>query len=225
MASFVLTPRAMSSIWDAPTKPSPHTRTCRMFQSDLLERFSRVHPTTPFLFWVPVVSLLLVRSLVRGDLGGLGTVAFFLAGAIAWSFAEYVLHRWVFHWHEASPRGRRIHFLLHGVHHDHPSDKGRLVMPLGISIPLGVGFYALYRFTLGTRIGEPFFAGFVVGYLAYDGIHYAIHHFKMGSRVGRMLKKHHMVHHHVDHDAGFGVSSPLWDYLFGTMPKPRQERP
>ena len=212
----------MKTIWDAPTKPSPIAGSCRMFQSDLFERYSRVHPTTPFLFWVPVVSFVLWRSIGRGDPGALGIAGAFLAGALAWSLAEYVLHRWIFHWHEDSPRGRRIHFLLHGVHHDHPNDKGRLVMPLGISIPLGVLFYALYRFGIGVRIGEPFFAGFVVGYLLYDGLHYAIHHFGMRSRLGRMLKKHHMVHHHVDHEGGFGVSSPLWDYLIRTMPKTRK---
>jgi dihydroceramide fatty acyl 2-hydroxylase len=196
-----------------------------MFQSDLLERFSRVHPTAPFLFWVPVVLFVLGRSVARGDLGPIGISGTFLAGALGWSFAEYVLHRWVFHWQEASPRGRRIHFLLHGVHHDYPDDKWRLVMPLGVSIPLGVVFYALYRLTIGVRFGEPFFAGFVAGYLAYDGIHYAIHHFGMRTRFGRVLKKHHMVHHHVDLAGGFGVSSRLWDYVFRTMPKTERGRP
>jgi sterol desaturase/sphingolipid hydroxylase (fatty acid hydroxylase superfamily) len=210
------------SIWDFPTKPAPHAGTCRMFQSDLVERFSRIHPSTPFVAWLPVIAVVVTRSALRHDLAWWGIAGLFLAGTFAWTFAEYVLHRWVFHWIEDTPAGRRIHFLLHGVHHDFPSDKGRLVMPLGFSIPLAVVFYTFYVVAFGVRLGEPFFAGFVLGYLAYDGSHYAIHHFRMHSSVLRAIKKHHMLHHHADHDGGFGVSSPLWDYVFRTMPEPKK---
>jgi sterol desaturase/sphingolipid hydroxylase (fatty acid hydroxylase superfamily) len=212
----------MASFWDFPTKPAPHEGTCRMFQADIVERFSRIHPATPFVAWVPVIGVLLARSALRHDIAWWSALGLFVAGVLAWSFAEYVLHRWVFHWIEDSPRGRRVHFLLHGVHHDFPSDKDRLVMPLGFSVPLGILFYVAYMALLGPRIGEPYFAGFIAGYLAYDGSHYAIHHFRMQSWFGRHLKKHHMLHHHSDHDGGFGVSSPLWDHVFRTMPQPRK---
>jgi sterol desaturase/sphingolipid hydroxylase (fatty acid hydroxylase superfamily) len=196
-----------------------------MFEADIVERFSRIHPATPFVFWLPVVAVVVGRSISRGapgDLAVWGVAALVLSGVFAWSFAEYVLHRWVFHWYEDTPRGRRVHFLLHGVHHDYPNDKDRLVMPLGFSIPLGVIFYLFYTLAFGVKVGEPFYAGFVLGYLAYDGSHYAIHHFAMNSRFLRLLKKHHMAHHHADHDGGFGVSSPLWDHVFRTMPEPKK---
>ena len=83
-------------------------------------------------------------------------------------------------------------------------------------VPLAGFFYTNYLCTGGIK---PFYAGFAVGYLAYDGTHYAVHHFKQTSRIGKFLKRHHMLHHHADHDGGFGVSSPLWDYVFGTMPQ------
>jgi sterol desaturase/sphingolipid hydroxylase (fatty acid hydroxylase superfamily) len=210
------------SLWDFPTKPAPHAGTCRMFQADIVERYSRIHPATPFVAWLPVIAFVLIRSASRHDLAWYGIAAVFASGVLAWSFAEYVLHRWVFHWYEDTPRGRRIHFLLHGVHHDWPNDKDRLVMPLGFSIPLGIAFYALYHYALGDRVGEPFYAGFVLGYLLYDGSHYAIHHFPMKHRWGRLLKKHHMAHHHADHEGGFGVSSPVWDHVFRTMPEPKK---
>jgi len=212
----------MATFWDFPTKPAPHDGTCRMFQSDLVERFSRIHPSTPFVAWLPVTAVVVVRSALRHDLAWWGIPLLFAAGVLAWTLAEYVLHRWVFHWIEDTAAGRRIHFLLHGVHHDFPSDKDRLVMPLGFSIPLGILFYLFYVGVFGARFGEPFYAGFVVGYLMYDGSHYAIHHFRMSSRLGRMIKKHHMLHHHADHDGGFGVSSPLWDHVFRTMPEPKK---
>ncbi len=212
----------MASFWDFPTKPAPHDGTCRMFQADIVERFSRIHPSTPFIAWLPVMSIVLARSGLRHDLAWWGIALLFLGGVLAWTFAEYVLHRWVFHWIEDTPAGRRIHFLLHGVHHDFPNDRDRLVMPLGFSIPLAIIFYSLYVGVFGARMGEPFFAGFVLGYLMYDGSHYAIHHFRMHSFFGRLIKKHHMLHHHADHDGGFGVSSPLWDHVFRTMPEPKK---
>lgn len=201
------------------TLASKRPETCRMFENELLERFSRIHPSTPFVVWIPVVLFVLFRSWSRHDLSATGTVVTVVAGVITWTFAEYVLHRWVFHWTNDTPVGKRIHFLFHGVHHDFPSDKDRLVMPLLMSVPLGVIFYSLFSVAVGLRLAEPLFAGFAVGYLCYDGTHYAVHHFKQTTRLGRYVKRHHMLHHHADHDGGFGVSSPLWDLVFRTMPE------
>ena len=189
-----------------------------MFESELLERFSRIHPATVFVLWVPVMVGMLCRSWSRHELSLASTVGLYVGGLLMWTLCEYVLHRWVFHWIDETPRGRRIHFVLHGVHHDFPNDKDRLVMPLGASIPLGLMFYGLFYVLLGTTVAEPLFAGLVLGYLFYDGSHYAIHHFKQKTRVGRFIKRHHMRHHHMDHDGGFGVSTPLWDVIFRTMP-------
>jgi sterol desaturase/sphingolipid hydroxylase (fatty acid hydroxylase superfamily) len=199
-----------------------------MFENDFLERFSRINPVTIFVVWVPVILALLYRSWSRHELTLAPTAGLFAVGVLVWTFCEYVLHRWVFHWMEDSPRGRRIHFLLHGVHHDFPNDKDRLVMPLPTSIPLGVLFYLAFYATVGTVFAEPLFAGMVLGYLVYDGTHYAVHHFKQTTRLGRYVKRHHMLHHHMDHDGGFGVSSPLWDVVFRTMPivkKPLAAKP
>jgi sterol desaturase/sphingolipid hydroxylase (fatty acid hydroxylase superfamily) len=192
--------------------------TCRMFENDLLERFSRIHPATPFIVWIPVSAIFLARSVMRHDLPTVAVPGLFAAGMLAWTFAEYILHRWVFHWTNDTPWGKRVHFLLHGVHHDFPNDKDRLVMPLPTSVPLAVLFFALFTLTLGRTVGEPFFAGFVIGYLFYDGTHYFVHHFTPRSRWGKFLRRHHMTHHFADHDGGFGVSSPLWDYVFRTLP-------
>jgi dihydroceramide fatty acyl 2-hydroxylase len=196
--------------------------TTRMFESDFLEYFSRIHPVTPFVAWVPVLLFMLFRSQQRHVLGLATTVGLFLLGLLIWTFLEYVLHRWVFHWMKDTPAGRRIHFLLHGVHHDYPSDKDRLVMPLGFSIPLGILIYIGVYFAIGQVFGETIYAGMILGYLGYDGTHYAVHHFRQKTRIGRFVKRHHMLHHHVDNEGGFGVSTPLWDVIFGTMPRPKQ---
>jgi sterol desaturase/sphingolipid hydroxylase (fatty acid hydroxylase superfamily) len=189
-----------------------------MFESDFLERFSRINPITIFVVWVPVVAVVLYRSILRHELSLGATALLVLAGLLMWTLTEYVLHRFVFHWTDDSAFGRRFHFLLHGVHHDFPNDKDRLVMPLPFSMPFGVLFFSAFFFLFGMRIAEPLFVGLVLGYLVYDGTHYAVHHFKQTNAVGRFIKRHHMLHHHMDHDGGFGVSSPLWDLVFRTMP-------
>ncbi|HEY4013628.1 MAG TPA: sterol desaturase family protein [Polyangiaceae bacterium] len=193
-----------------------------MFDSDLLERFSRIHPSTPFVVWIPVVLFFLFRSVSRHDLGVPLVAAACAMGLFTWTIAEYVLHRYVFHWTNDTAWGKRIHFLLHGVHHDFPNDKDRLVMPLPTSIPLAVIFFTLFSVTMGHAWAEPFFAGFVVGYLFYDGTHYYVHHFVPTTRWGKFLRRHHLTHHHADHHGGFGVSSPLWDIVFRSIPAKRR---
>jgi sterol desaturase/sphingolipid hydroxylase (fatty acid hydroxylase superfamily) len=206
-----------------PTSARPRAETTRMFESDLIERFSRIHPATPFVFWIPVVLLFLFRSTSRNDLGAPAALGMFGLGIITWTLAEYLLHRFVFHWTGETALAKRLHFLIHGVHHEFPRDKDRLVMPLGASISFGILFYALFYVLMGHRIGEPFFAGFVLGYLGYDGTHYAVHHFRQTTRIGKWVKRHHMRHHHADHHGGFGVSTPLWDLVFQTMPNARPQ--
>jgi len=202
--------------------PGARGETCRMFENDLLERFSRIHPATPFVVWVPVATLVIGHAVLRRGTTAPVAVAAFFGGMLAWTLAEYVLHKYVFHWRNDTAWGKRVHFLLHGVHHEYPSDKDRLVMPLLTSVPLAVIFYLLFVTLLRGAVGEPFFAGFVVGYLFYDGSHYYVHHFVPTTRWGKLLRRHHMTHHFADHEGGFGVSSPLWDMIFRTMPAKRK---
>ncbi len=210
---------------NASARGAAKPETTRMFENEVLEKFSRIHPATPFVAWLPVVAWMFYRSGVsRADLSIAAMVGLFFGGLLAWTLAEYFLHRYVFHWVNDTPRGKRIHFLLHGVHHDFPNDKDRLVMPLLTSVPFAIIFYSLFVFLMGTRLAEPFFAGFVIGYLGYDGTHYAVHHFKPRTRLGKWVRRHHMLHHHNDHEGGFGVSTPLWDLVFRTMPKTKREK-
>ncbi len=193
--------------------------TTRMFQSALVEKFSRVHPATPFVAYIPLLLWVLYRSVMRPEAPTVLAVAGLVAaGLLTWTLTEYLLHRYVFHWVNETTWGKRVHFILHGVHHDFPNDKDRLVMPLGASIPMAIIFYVLYRGLFGVAVGEPLYVGMGIGYLLYDGSHYAIHHFKQRTQLGKWIRKHHMVHHFADHEGGFGVSSPLWDIVFRTMP-------
>jgi sterol desaturase/sphingolipid hydroxylase (fatty acid hydroxylase superfamily) len=134
----------------------------------------------------------------------------------AWSFIEYWLHRTFFHWVPKLPGGDRLHFLVHGVHHNWPRDKYRLVMPPAVSITVFWVFLALDTALLGRTYNWAFQAGLTVGYMTYDLTHYYIHHFNPKSQYGLALKKHHMLHHFKDSTRRFGVSSRFWDHVFGT---------
>ena len=190
--------------------------TVRMFKSDFLEAFSKVHPSVPLIIYVPVILFMLYLSIFTYRLPTLSILGLIVFGIFIWTLTEYLLHRFIFHWELKSKIGAKIHFIFHGVHHDYPSDSRRLVMPPSVSIPLAAIFYFLFKALLGDISVFPFFAGFLVGYLIYDITHYAIHHFNMHSKFWLMIKNHHMKHHYQDSHKGFGVSSPMWDKIIGT---------
>jgi 4-hydroxysphinganine ceramide fatty acyl 2-hydroxylase len=190
--------------------------TARMFKSDFMEAFSRVHYTVPMIIYIPVILVMLYLSIAVHHISALNIVGLFIGGIAVWTLAEYLLHRFVFHFNAKSEFGKKIHFIFHGVHHDYPSDSKRLVMPPSVSIPLAVLFFFIFRLIFGESLMLPFFAGFILGYLIYDISHYAIHHFNMHSKFWLAIKNHHMLHHYQDEYKGYGVSSPFWDYVFRT---------
>ncbi|MEQ9423825.1 MAG: sterol desaturase family protein [Cyclobacteriaceae bacterium] len=189
----------------------------RMFKSGFMEMFSKVHFSIPLILYIPLIAYLLYQSIAIHEISAFSIIGYFILGIAVWSATEYFLHRFVFHYHPTSKWGQRLHFVMHGVHHDYPNDSLRLVMPPSVSIPLAFLFYFLFKAIMGPVFVFPLFAGFVLGYLFYDISHYAIHHFKIDNKIWAILKEHHMRHHYVDPDHGYGVSSTLWDHVMGTM--------
>ena len=192
-----------------------------LFKSRFLDFFSRIHPAVPAVIYVPVIVALVVLG-ARDGQGALAIIGLTLAGLLLWTLTEYWLHRKLFHWDPDHPIGHRLHFVIHGVHHDHPNDRMRLVMPPGASIPLAALFFGLFWVIFGLPTAYPMFAGFLIGYLTYDYMHYYLHHFVPKSKRGKALREQHMRHHFQDHRYGFGVSSPLWDIVFRTLPRTRR---
>lgn len=200
---------------------SNKNETIRLFENPVLEYFSHIHPATPLVVFIPVI--LVTFYFGAAEIGVLQGVFFLIAGIFLWTLMEYVIHRWAFHYHPKSERGKRIHFLVHGIHHDYPRDATRLVMPLLVSIPLAVFFYFLFQAIFGVYYMN-IFSGFIFGYVSYDSIHYATHHFEMKGKIGKFLKTYHLRHHYGDDHTAYGVSNPLWDYVFGTVPQQVREK-
>ncbi|MDP9385590.1 MAG: sterol desaturase family protein [Actinomycetota bacterium] len=190
-----------------------------MFDSPMLDRFTRVHPAVPVVLFVPVILLLAATGFERS--GAFAMTGWIAGGYLFWTLTEYWLHRTVFHFEPQHPLGARLHWMIHGVHHDHPNDPLRLVMPPSASIPLALLFCGLFWLVLGPAVAPAFGAGFLAGYLAYDMLHYHVHHHRPRTVVGRRLRELHMRHHFQDHERGFGVSAPYWDHVFGTPPRRR----
>lgn len=200
-------------------KPYP---SIRVFQKDWMERTTHVHPIVPLLVWAPVVTYFLYVSF--SELPSWQVIGAGAMGFLIWTLTEYTMHRFVFHFPAEGPTQERIQFLLHGLHHSDPIDPTRLVMPPVMSIPLATLFYFTFRSVVGPELIAPFFAFFIIGYLCYDYIHYAVHHFNPRTKVGKTIKQHHMLHHYVSPNARWGVSTPIWDHVFGSLEEKRKER-
>ena len=201
----------------------------RLFKSDVLEFFTHVHPAVVLIIWLPVMGYHLVLAIAAMRVSGLSAPQLalgFVIGAVVWSFTEYTVHRFVFHFEPKNPPPwvERLIFLFHGIHHAQPWDKTRLVMPPAVSAPMALLFYFLFSRVVGGLIGAPqwndvLFSGFVAGYVTYDMLHYATHHLPMKSGVLKWIKKYHMLHHYKTPNERYGVSSPAWDVVFRTMPE------
>jgi sterol desaturase/sphingolipid hydroxylase (fatty acid hydroxylase superfamily) len=188
----------------------------RMFDSDLLDKLSRVHPAVPVVIYVPEIAVLLWLAITAGGASAVGLVGLFVGGYLFWTLSEYWIHRVIFHFEPEEGFGARLHWIIHGVHHDHPNDPLRLVMPPSVSVPLSSLFLVAFWAVLGTPLWYSFGAGFIAGYLIYDMTHYHLHHHKPKTRVGKRLRELHMRHHFQDDTTGFGISAPYWDTAFGT---------
>lgn len=199
----------------------------RLFKSDFLEFFTHISPIVVLVIFIPLIAFFLWHGLTLNPGQGWWKVmlAWFI-GIVIWTPSEYILHRFVFHFHPKNPseRMKRVLFLAHGVHHAQPREKTRLVMPPMLSIPLAALFYLVFWLLVGSLLNAPswvsgLFAGFIFGYVVYDMMHYGLHHFSFKLKIFRQLRQHHMAHHFKTPSQRFGVSLIIWDRIFRTEPK------
>ena len=140
-------------------------------------------------------------------------------GIFIWTLIEYGLHRFVFHIQVPVPNPylRELLNASHLGHHAAPRDRGKvLVNPLFgmiVSAMLFAAFYALLRNAFSV---SGLMAGIWIGFLYYEAVHYRVHFSLSGSGFVARQRRAHFYHHFTNNKRCFGVTSPLWDYVFGT---------
>ena len=186
----------------------------QVLENKFLEKyFGTAHPATPGL-WIPVIAAGLYLG-ITGPQGLQLTLALYVVGVLSITLVEYVVHRWLFHQVSDNHDDQMTHFILHGYHHDFPRDRLRLVLPLAFILPLAA-FFAGLCWLVAREHWLQLFVGLATGYMAYDWIHYYTHHARPKNRVGKWLMKYHLLHHHDSPNHRYGISTPLWDLVFGT---------
>jgi sterol desaturase/sphingolipid hydroxylase (fatty acid hydroxylase superfamily) len=189
-----------------------------LFSNPVLERISRTHISIPIALFLAISSVSMYYGVVSTSIPlGLG-LAFFALGILAFTFVEYMMHKHFFHMEPDTPFKDKLQYNVHGVHHDYPKDKDRLAMPPFVSAAYAAIFYLVFTLIMGD-FALYFLPGFLFGYAGYLGVHYAVHAYNPPKNFLKVLWVNHAIHHYKDPDSSFGVSSPLWDYLLGTLPK------
>jgi sterol desaturase/sphingolipid hydroxylase (fatty acid hydroxylase superfamily) len=187
----------------------------RLFENQLLERLTKANPVLiwamylPFLIYLPYYAIQDLHFTIKQ------TMLIFSAGIFFWTLAEYLIHRFIFHYQPVSEWGKKIHFLFHGNHHAFPRDKERLFMPPIPSLIIS-SFFFLFFYVLMRNNSFVFFPGFISGYLLYGTMHFAIHAYHPPFKWMKPLWRNHHLHHYKEEDKGFGVTSTLWDFVFRT---------
>lgn len=155
--------------------------------------------------------------LSRSDLSGLARAFWFFSGVALWTLLEYVLHRWMLHYSARSLIGRAVVDRLHVLHHHDPKDQTQVCIPPWAFLTFLSGFLALAFATgIGWERAALLTSGVGLMMALYDITHFSTHYMPATNAWLRLLKKQHMLHHFSDHTKRFGVTSPLWDYVFRT---------
>jgi sterol desaturase/sphingolipid hydroxylase (fatty acid hydroxylase superfamily) len=207
----------MSKTPNTAIKPK-HSGQKVIFNNPVLEGLTRTHIAVPISIFVLFSVGLIVYAFTYSQLPNYLIITLFLSGLLTFSLVEYLVHRYVFHMETDTELKEKIQYNFHGVHHEYPKDKGRLAMPPVVSVILAASLLYLFHLAIG-EYTFAFLPGFVMGYASYLFVHFAVHAYQPPKNFLKVLWVNHGIHHYKDHNKAFGVSSPLWDYIFGTLPK------
>lgn len=188
----------------------------QLFENPYLEMLTKTNPIVIWSMYIPILSFILYTAYSKFQYSAGTIIGLFVAGVFFWTFFEYLAHRYIFHMISESPRMKRFAYILHGNHHHYPRDRERLFMPPVPSLIISSTILGIMYLFMGAK-AFMFFPGFMVGYLMYGTMHYAIHAFNPPFKWMKPLWRNHHLHHYKDEHHGFGVSSTLWDHVFGTM--------
>ena len=200
----------------APVRPK-HKGSAQLFQNPVLERLSHTHIALPVGIFALTTVLSLYYGLTHDFMSGASAFGLFLLGLLAFTFIEYLVHRYVYHIPATTPGRAKFQYTMHGVHHEYPKDKTRLAMPPIITVFVASLLFFIFRLTFGSY-AFGLLGGFTFGYASYLFVHYAIHAYAPPKNFLKVWWTHHSQHHYRQDEVAFGVSSTLWDHIIGTMP-------
>lgn len=189
----------------------------RIFKNPILEFFAKNNPRYTALYYILLIPLFLCLNSKATNNSIYTTLGLYCTGLFMWTLKEYLLHRFLFHIDDFIPAFKKFHYIVHGIHHEYPRDEERLLMPPLPGTMIVIILTAFWYFIIKNHC-FAFMAGVTTGYLIYTFIHYSVHT-RPANRKFRFLWAHHALHHFKYPDKAFGVSSPLWDWVFGTMPE------
>jgi 4-hydroxysphinganine ceramide fatty acyl 2-hydroxylase len=198
-------------------KPN-HKGQAQIFQNPVLERLTRTHIALPISIFIAIAIGLIYYGITYSFINVLEAIGFFMLGWLIFSLMEYSAHRFVFHMDTDTPVKERIQYTFHGNHHEYPKDKERLAMPPIVSLFIASFLFFVFKLIFGQFVFGVV-AGMLFGYALYLFVHYAVHAYAPHKNFLKQLWIHHSIHHYKDPNVAYGVSSPLWDYILGTMPK------
>jgi sterol desaturase/sphingolipid hydroxylase (fatty acid hydroxylase superfamily) len=187
-----------------------------LFSNPVLEKLSRTHIGIPVGIFLLYSVGLLYWSVTYTSLSIWVSSFMFILGVLVFTWVEYNVHRYVFHMKTYTAIRQKWQYTIHGIHHEFPKDKDRLAMPPLLSITISTLLLLVLKVFLGELVFS-FLPGFLVGYTAYLSIHYMVHAYAPPKNFLKALWINHSIHHYKDGEVIFGVSSPLWDYIYGTM--------
>ena len=202
-------------------KPS-NAKAGKMFDNPVMEKLTSSHASIPIsmlilfgigiIYWGTQHTLLVTRQYI----------GLIITGMLSWTLFEYLMHRYLYHMLPTNNIKGWIQYKMHGVHHEFPKDKGRLAMPPLVLLIIIAMFLFVFSFLMGDY-SFAFTPGFLFGYAGYLGVHYIVHAFQPPKNMFKVLWVNHSIHHYKDPDVAFGVSSPLWDHVFRTLPKKKNK--
>lgn len=203
-----------------PTNYESNESNARIFNNPVLNFIGKTHISLPLIIFFGSGIFLLFYASYAFHIELWRIAIYFLSGLIFFTLFEYLMHRFLYHLPGVYEEGN-IQHALHGIHHKFPRDKKLLVMPPVLSVLLGSIILGI-NYIIFAESGFAFTGGFLFGYATYLSVHYIVHAFKPPKSIFKELWINHSIHHYHDDEKAFGVSSPLWDYIFGTMPDKRK---
>lgn len=198
----------------------PNKKAPNLFKSNFLNKLTWSNPVLIFTMYSILSTGAIYYAVSTYNYSTLALVKWFAIGLFSWTFAEYILHRFLYHKIKDASYNSGFQYMFHGIHHSYPNDKSKVILPPVPSLIIAGILFSLFYLMMG-HTAFVFTPGFMIGYALYMWIHYAVHKYPSPKKFN-FWWAHHNIHHFQQHDRAFGVSTSIWDHVFGTMPTPKR---